>query len=184
MWSEHARCPRARMRSLCTKDLGRTHSWFVFLDRRTRSTGRLISRGNPLNKWYRSSFSFTTIAARFPILRERGGRTCICLFGSQSSRGDKAFHISGEAAPAEMRGSPGDGTLRARALTVFPADGTVPIDNIVSEHEMKRAVLNRKEQPFRGQCPRLSYCGHSGQLHLHLPLSRRRPATSSQAAVN
>ena len=35
-------------------------------------------------------------------------------------------------------------------LTVFCADGTVPIDNNVSEREMKRVVLNRKNSLFVG----------------------------------
>ena len=36
------------------------------------------------------------------------------------------------------------------ALTVFTTDGTVPIDNNVSEREMKRVVLNRKNSLFVG----------------------------------
>jgi transposase len=36
------------------------------------------------------------------------------------------------------------------ALTVFTADGAVPIDNNVSEREMKRVVLNRKNSLFVG----------------------------------
>jgi len=36
------------------------------------------------------------------------------------------------------------------ALTVFTADGAVPIDNNVSEREMKRIVLNRKNSLFVG----------------------------------
>lgn len=35
-------------------------------------------------------------------------------------------------------------------LTVFSADGAVPIDNNVSEREMKRIVLNRKNSLFVG----------------------------------
>lgn len=35
-------------------------------------------------------------------------------------------------------------------LTVFSTDGTVPIDNNVSEREMKRVVLNRKNSLFVG----------------------------------
>jgi hypothetical protein len=34
------------------------------------------------------------------------------------------------------------------ALTVFTTDGAVPIDNNVSEREMKRVVLNRKNSLF------------------------------------
>jgi Transposase IS66 family len=37
-----------------------------------------------------------------------------------------------------------------QALTVFCADGTVSIDNNVSEREMKRVVLNRKNPLFVG----------------------------------
>src|SRR6516165_3131891 len=37
------------------------------------------------------------------------------------------------------------------ALTVFTTDGAVPIDNNVSEREMKRVVLNRKKLPLRRQ---------------------------------
>jgi hypothetical protein len=36
------------------------------------------------------------------------------------------------------------------ALTVFATDGAVPIDNNVSEREMKRIVLNRKNSLFVG----------------------------------
>ena len=36
------------------------------------------------------------------------------------------------------------------ALNVFAADGAVPIDNNVSEREMKRVVLNRKNSLFVG----------------------------------
>jgi len=36
------------------------------------------------------------------------------------------------------------------ALNVFAADGSVPIDNNVSEREMKRVVLNRKNSLFVG----------------------------------
>jgi hypothetical protein len=36
------------------------------------------------------------------------------------------------------------------ALTVFTTDGAVPIDNNVSEREMKRVVLNRKSSLFVG----------------------------------
>ena len=35
-------------------------------------------------------------------------------------------------------------------LTVFCSDGAVPIDNNVSEREMKRVVLNRKNSLFVG----------------------------------
>src|SRR5262250_3612665 len=35
-------------------------------------------------------------------------------------------------------------------LNVFSSDGTVPIDNNVSEREMKRVVLNRKNSLFVG----------------------------------
>jgi len=35
------------------------------------------------------------------------------------------------------------------ALTVFTTDGSVPIDNNVSEREMKRVVLNRNYVQFR-----------------------------------
>jgi transposase len=35
------------------------------------------------------------------------------------------------------------------ALTVFTSDGAVPIDNNVSEREMKRVVLNRNYVQFR-----------------------------------
>jgi hypothetical protein len=35
-------------------------------------------------------------------------------------------------------------------LTVFASDGAVPIDNNVSEREMKRVVLNRKNSLFVG----------------------------------
>ena len=37
-----------------------------------------------------------------------------------------------------------------RELSVFCSDGAVPIDNNVSEREMKRVVLNRKNSLFVG----------------------------------
>jgi transposase len=37
-----------------------------------------------------------------------------------------------------------------RELNVFSSDGAVPIDNNVSEREMKRVVLNRKNSLFVG----------------------------------
>jgi Transposase IS66 family len=39
---------------------------------------------------------------------------------------------------------------QGEALTVFTSDGAVPIDNNVSEREMKRVVLNRKNSLFVG----------------------------------
>jgi transposase len=42
-------------------------------------------------------------------------------------------------------------TLRQwKELTVFATDGAVPIDNNISEREMKRIVLNRKNSLFVG----------------------------------
>jgi len=76
-------------------------------------------------------------------------------------------------------------------LTVFCSDGAVPIDNNVSEREMKRVVLNRKNSLFVGN-PRggrtaailaslTSSCRRHGvdpqryltQLLVNLPAARR-----------
>jgi len=40
--------------------------------------------------------------------------------------------------------------IRWETLNVFTTDGAVPIDNNVSEREMKRVVLNRKNSLFVG----------------------------------
>jgi hypothetical protein len=55
------------------------------------------------------------------------------------------------------------------ALTVFTSDGTVPIDNNVSEREMKRVVLNRKKLPLRRQPTRRANCSDPCQLDQQLP---------------
>jgi hypothetical protein len=39
---------------------------------------------------------------------------------------------------------------QGQELSVFSSDGAVPIDNNVSEREMKRVVLNRKNSLFVG----------------------------------
>ena len=52
-------------------------------------------------------------------------------------------------------------------LNVFCADGAVPIDNNVSEREMKRVVLNRKNSLFVGD-PQL----YLTQLLTNLPTTR------------
>jgi len=51
---------------------------------------------------------------------------------------------------------------------VFCSDGAVPIDNNVSEREMKRVVLNRKNSLFVGNPPWWPDGRHSGQSHQHL----------------
>jgi len=53
-------------------------------------------------------------------------------------------------------------------LNVFCSDGAVPIDNNVSEREMKRVVLNRKNSLFVGNARRANGVG-PGQLNQHLP---------------
>jgi hypothetical protein len=54
-------------------------------------------------------------------------------------------------------------------LNVFCSDGAVPIDNNVSEREMKRVVLNRKNSLFVGKPARRPHCRHPRQPHVHLP---------------
>jgi transposase len=56
------------------------------------------------------------------------------------------------------------------ALTVFTSDGAVPIDNNVSEREMKRVVLNRKNSLFVGN-PR---GGRTAAILASLTSRRRR----------
>jgi hypothetical protein len=53
-------------------------------------------------------------------------------------------------------------------LNVFSADGAVPIDNNVSEREMKHVILNRKKQPLRRQPAWRPYRGHPRQHDLDL----------------
>jgi len=49
-----------------------------------------------------------------------------------------------------MRDARAAGVTPLAELNVFAADGAVPIDNNVSEREMKRVVLNRKNSLFVG----------------------------------
>src|SRR6202790_565967 len=56
------------------------------------------------------------------------------------------------------------------ALTVFTSDGAVPIDNNVSEREITRVVLNRKNSLFVGN-PR---GGRTAAILASLTTSRRR----------
>jgi len=53
---------------------------------------------------------------------------------------------------------------------VFCSDGAIPIDNNVSEREMKRVVLNRKNSPFVGN-PR---CGRTAAILASLTSTCRR----------
>lgn len=57
-----------------------------------------------------------------------------------------------------------------KALTVFAGDGAVPIDNNISEREMKRIVLNRKNSLFVGN-PR---GGHTAAILATLTSTCRR----------
>jgi transposase len=56
-------------------------------------------------------------------------------------------------------------------LNVFCSDGAVPIDNNVSEREMKRVVLNRKNSLFVGNARGWKDGSHPGQPDQHLPAS-------------
>jgi hypothetical protein len=49
-------------------------------------------------------------------------------------------------------------------LTVFTRHGAVPIDNNVSEREMKRAVLNRKNSLFVGNPRKMRFTQRSRHL--------------------
>jgi hypothetical protein len=51
----------------------------------------------------------------------------------------------------------------AEAMNVFCSDGAVPIDNNVSEREMKRVVLNRKNSLFLGNVRGGKNSRHPGQ---------------------
>ena len=53
---------------------------------------------------------------------------------------------------------------------MFCSDGAIPIDNNVSEREMKRVVLNRKNSPFVGN-PR---CGRTAAILASLTSTCRR----------
>ena len=68
-------------------------------------------------------------------------------------------------------------------LNVFCSDGAVPIDNNVSEREMKRVVLNRKNSLFVGN-PRRTHGRHLGQPDLDLSQTRHRPATVSHPVAD
>ena len=62
------------------------------------------------------------------------------------------------------------------ALNVFAADGSVPIDNNVSEREMKRVVLNRKNSLFVGN----ERGGHTAAVLSSLTSTCRRHAIDPQ----
>ena len=57
---------------------------------------------------------------------------------------------------------------------MFATDGAISIDNNISEREMKRIVLHRKNSLFVGN-PRGggTDSGDPGQLNQHLPTARR-----------
>jgi hypothetical protein len=55
-----------------------------------------------------------------------------------------------EPAVASLEPAPAGGEVQGWALNVFCSHGAVPIDNNVSEREMKRVVLNRKNSLFVG----------------------------------
>jgi hypothetical protein len=69
------------------------------------------------------------------------------------------------------------------ALNVFTTDGAVPIDNNVSEREMKRVVLNRKNSLFVGTPARRAECSDPGQLDQQLSSAQCRPATLFHATA-
>ena len=64
------------------------------------------------------------------------------------------------------------------ALTVFSTDGAVPIDNNVSEREMKRVVLNRKNSLFVGNPRGGRTAAYPGQLYQQLPPAMTRTRIS------
>jgi Transposase IS66 family len=69
-------------------------------------------------------------------------------------------------------------------LNVFCSDGAVPIDNNVSEREMKRVVLNRKNSLFVWQRTGWANGGDPSQLNQHLPPARSGSSVVSHAAVD
>lgn len=69
-------------------------------------------------------------------------------------------------------------------LKVFCSDGAVPIDNNVSEREMKSVVLNHKNSLFVGKPARRSDGSDPGQPNQHLQAPRHRPATLSHPVVD
>jgi transposase len=69
-----------------------------------------------------------------------------------------------------------------RELNVFSSDGAVPIDNNVSEREMKRVVLNR-ELALRRQPARWSNGSNPGQPNKYLPAPRCGPAALHHAVA-
>jgi transposase len=64
-------------------------------------------------------------------------------------------------------------------LNVFCSDGAVAIDNNVSEREMKRVVLNRKNSLFVGNSR-----GGRTQPHKHMPQTRSGSAAISHATAD
>jgi hypothetical protein len=69
-------------------------------------------------------------------------------------------------------------------LNVFCSDGAVPMDNNVSEREMKRIVLNRKKLFVRGQFSGRANRGDPGQLNQHLSPARGGSPAVSHSAVD
>src|SRR5260370_6804383 len=64
-------------------------------------------------------------------------------------------------------------------LNVFCSDGTVPIDNNVSEREMKRVVLNRKNSLFVGN----ARAGRPAAILASLTSTCRRPHVDPQLSL-
>ena len=69
-------------------------------------------------------------------------------------------------------------------LNVFCSDGAVPIDNNISDREMKRVVLNREKFFICWQRTRRANGGDPGQLNQHLPAARGGSAVISHAAAD
>lgn len=68
-------------------------------------------------------------------------------------------------------------------LNVFYSDGAVPIDNNVSEREMKRVALNRKNS-IRWQPTRWANGRNPGHPDEHLPPARGGSTVVSHSALN
>ncbi len=68
-----------------------------------------------------------------------------------------------------------------QAMTIFLADASVPLDNNLSEREMKRVVINRKNSLFVGNERGWQDHGHFIEPHQHLPQTGDRLPTLPDA---
>jgi len=135
--------------------------WWLATRSRARGAGRRAQKMVEARKRLRDRAGGVRVGAPLYAVEHRG-RTCLRLRGWNCASRDGAA----VGRPEERRSRLETGTVAksnpmAEALNyvlgqwgrterVFCSDGAVPIDNNVSEREMKRGMLNRKNSAVRG----------------------------------